>query len=413
MVHVAVLGYGVVGSGVVDILNENSVCINDRASDEIKVKKILDIRDFSGSPYAELFTNKPDEIFNDPDINIVVETIGGTSFAYEYTKRALMSGKHVVTSNKELVAAHGPELLKLARENNVRYLFEASVGGGIPIIRPLNHCLSANRIDGITGILNGTTNYILTKMKRDGADFNEALEKAKMNGYAEADPSADIDGHDACRKLAILSSIAFGKFVDYRNIYTEGIANITITDMKYADALDSAIKLLAVCKRTPGGFFCRVSPAIIKKGHPLAMVEDIFNAIMVEGNAVGDAMFYGRGAGKMPTASAVVADIIDIVNHVNGGVKGIWDRNDSLRIVSVEESFTRMFVRLEVQDKCMAQKATADIFGDCEFVKLSDMENEIAFVTPEMAEKDINLKLKELLGSVGIKSVKNSIRVHW
>ncbi|NLD50637.1 MAG: homoserine dehydrogenase, partial [Clostridiaceae bacterium] len=246
MINVAVIGYGVVGSGVAEIIRKNCVSIGKKAGEEISVKKILDIRDFPDSPDKELLTKNSEEVFEDPSIGIVVETIGGTGIAYEYTKNALKSGKHVVTSNKELVATHGPELLKIAEENGVNYLFEASVGGGIPIIRPMNRCLAANEIHSVTGILNGTTNYILSQMKREGKDFEVALKEAQANGYAEADPTADIEGHDACRKIAILSSIAYNQFVDYRNIYTEGIKNISVSDMKYAESINCTIKLIAI-----------------------------------------------------------------------------------------------------------------------------------------------------------------------
>jgi homoserine dehydrogenase len=325
LVYVAVLGYGVVGSGVVEVIRKNALSISGRAGEEISIKKILDIRDFPGDPYRDLITSNADDVFEDDTIKVVVETIGGAGIAYEFTKRAFRSGKHVVTSNKELVAKHGPELLLLARENNVNYLFEASVGGGIPIIRPLHQCLSANEITGITGILNGTTNYILTQMKKEGRDFQDALKGAQQNGYAEADPTADIEGHDACRKIAILSSIAYNQYVDYRKIYTEGITGITPVDMEYAEVMDSVIKLVAISRKDGDSIFARVAPAMISKMHPLANVDDVFNAIVVNGDAIGEAMFYGRGAGKLPTASAVVADIIDIVKHAGSVGKSTWE----------------------------------------------------------------------------------------
>ncbi|MCG8400810.1 MAG: homoserine dehydrogenase, partial [Firmicutes bacterium] len=283
MVYAAVLGYGVVGSGVVEVIKKNRISIGKRAGKHIAVKKILDIRDMPKSPDKELLTKNAGEIFGDNSISVVVETIGGIGAAFEFTKRAFMSGKHVVSSNKELVATHGPELLKLAKDNGVNYLFEASVGGGIPIIRPLNQCLAANEIDGIFGILNGTTNFILTKMKRNGQSFDEALKIAQQSGYAEADPTADIEGYDACRKIAILSSIAYGEFVDYRKIHAEGITGITLRDMEYADKMNSVIKLIALSKRIGKKVFARVSPAIISKTNALANVENEFNAIEVKG----------------------------------------------------------------------------------------------------------------------------------
>ena len=249
MINVAILGYGVVGSGVAEVIRKNSKSIALKAGEEIAVKKILDVRDFTDSPDKDLLTKDAAEVFDDPSIRIVVETIGGARIAHEFTRRALENGKHVVTSNKELVATHGPELLKLARDKGVNYLFEASVGGGIPIIRPLNQCLAANEIDGVTGILNGTTNYILSQMRREGRDFADALKSAQQNGYAEQDPTADIEGHDACRKIAILSSIAYNEFVDCSKIYTEGISKISLIDMEYAQAMDSVIKLIGTSRK--------------------------------------------------------------------------------------------------------------------------------------------------------------------
>ncbi|HAA42811.1 MAG TPA: homoserine dehydrogenase, partial [Ruminiclostridium sp.] len=336
MINVAVLGYGVVGSGVVEIIRKNSLSISKKAGKQITVKRILDIRDFPDSPDKDILTKNADDIFNDPDINVVVETIGGITAAYEFTKRALMQGKHVVTSNKELVATHGPELLKLARENSVNYLFEASVGGGIPIIRPLNRCLAANEINRIVGILNGTTNYILSQMKREGKEFDVALKEAQKNGYAEADPTADIEGHDACRKIAILSSIAYDEFVDYKKIYTEGITKITPSDIMYAEKMNSTIKLIAMSEKLNGMIETRVSPVIIENTHPLAGVEDVFNAILVNGDAIGEAMFYGRGAGKLPTASAVVADVIEIVKHWGSFGGDNWNvKEENLSLIHI------------------------------------------------------------------------------
>ena len=349
MVKVAILGYGVVGSGVAEVIKKNSESIRQRAGTEIKVKWILDIRDFPDSPDKDVLTKNADDVFNDSEVSIVVETIGGARIAHEFTKRALMAGKSVVTSNKELVATHGPELLQMAKENGVNYLFEASVGGGIPIIRPLNQCLAANEINGITGILNGTTNYILTQMKKEGKSFEAALKEAQQNGYAEQNPTADVEGHDACRKIAILSSIAYNEFVDCENIYTEGITKITVDDMKYADAIDGVIKLIAVSKKSGGKIFARVSPAVVRNEHPLSNVEDVFNAIVVNGDAVGDAMFYGRGAGKLPTASAVVADVIDIAKHPDSGTAGVWVRTEENNILPIEESTARFLVRVNAK----------------------------------------------------------------
>jgi len=416
--HIAVIGYGVVGSGVAEVIRKNSQSIADRAGEQITVKKILDIRDISDSPDKDLLTKDPEEIFGDPDIKVVVETIGGVKAAHEYTKRAFAAGKHVVTSNKELVATHGPELLKMAADNGVSYLFEASVGGGIPIIRPLNQCLAANIINGITGILNGTTNYILTQMKREGRDFSDALKGAQQNGYAEANPSADIDGIDACRKIAILSSIAYNEFVDAACIHTEGISNISLPDMQYAEAMDSTIKLIAISKRVGDKIFARVSPAIISRNHPLANVEDVFNGIVVKGDAIGEAMFYGRGAGKLPTASAVVADIIDIARH-NEVCKNPWIRREFDNMVPFEDSETRYFVRVAVRSREEALKYIQKVFGSVETVPMpgkdpalcEDPGNELAFTTSKESEKILSGCVEALKGIASIRKVLSVIRI--
>ncbi|EGD49217.1 homoserine dehydrogenase [Ruminiclostridium papyrosolvens DSM 2782] len=412
MVNVAILGYGVVGSGVAEVIKKNSESIRQRAGTEIKVKWILDIRDFPGSPDKDVLTKNADDVFNDSEVSIVVETIGGARIAHEFTKRALMAGKSVVTSNKELVATHGPELLQMAKENGVSYLFEASVGGGIPIIRPLNQCLAANEINGITGILNGTTNYILTQMKKEGKSFEAALKEAQQNGYAEQNPTADVEGHDACRKIAILSSIAYNEFVDCENIYTEGITKITVDDMKYADAIDGVIKLIAVSKKSGGKIFARVSPAIVRNEHPLSNVEDVFNAIVVNGDAVGDAMFYGRGAGKLPTASAVVADVIDIAKHPDSGTAGVWVRTEENNILPIEESTARFLVRVNAKNIADAKKDILSVFGETDFVELHSKanDNEFAFISGKIAESEFAAKLDKL-ESVPDITVLNRIRI--
>lgn len=413
MINVAVLGYGVVGSGVVEIIKKNSVSISKKAGQEICVKKILDIRDFEDSPERELFTKNADEIFDDPSIGILVETIGGIGAAYKFTKDALVRGKSVVTSNKELVATHGPELLKLAKENKVNYLFEASVGGGIPIIRPMNHCLAANEMYSIIGILNGTTNYVLSQMKKQGKDFDESLKEAQRKGYAEADPTADIEGHDACRKIAILSSIAYNEFVDYRKIHTEGITRISLADMKYAESMDSTIKLIAVSEKLSDGIMARVSPAIVNKSTPLFGVEDVFNAIVVKGDAIGEVMFYGPGAGKLPTASAVVADVIEIVKHWGtcGGYDWIVKDGDS--IVELGDTGARYFVRLKVENESEARVAVEKAFGSVDWIKVNDVnfEDELAFVTSVELEKEHDNSLKLLRENKAVKHVINTIRV--
>jgi homoserine dehydrogenase len=413
MINVAILGFGVVGCGVAEVIKINSDSIKQRAGTEIRVKWILDIRDFPDSPYSDVLTKNADDVFNDSDVDIVVETIGGATIAAEFTKRALMSGKSVVTSNKELVAAQGPELLQLAKENGVSYLFEASVGGGIPIIRPLNQCLAANEIHGITGILNGTTNYIFTHMRKEGKSFEIALKEAQQNGYAEQNPTADVEGHDACRKLAILSSIAFNEFVDFANIYTEGITKITAADMKYAEAMNSVIKLIAISRKIDDKIFARVSPAIISKEHPLANVEDVFNAIVVKGNAIGDAMFYGRGAGKLPTASAVVADVIDIAKHPDFGTSSVWIRKQENNVISIEDSPAKFLVRAQVSNITEAKKTIASKLGQIEFVELNskDLVDEFAFIMPVATEKELNITIAELKEMGSIIEVANIIRI--
>lgn len=412
MVNIAVLGYGVVGSGVVEVINKNSTSIRRKAGDEIRVKKVLDIRSFPDDPNKDIITNNADEIFDDPSISIVVETIGGTGVAFEYTKKAFSKGKHVVTSNKELVATYGPELLKLAGEAGVNYLFEASVGGGIPIIRPLNQCLAANEIDGITGILNGTTNYILTQMKKEGKSFSEALKNAQKNGYAEGNPTADIEGHDACRKIAILSSIAYNEFLDYKYIHTEGISNITLIDMEYAEKLDCVIKLIAMSKRMGERIFARVSPVLVSKSSSLSSVEDVFNAIVVQGDAIGDVMFYGRGAGKLPTASAVVADIIDISKHSGDIVRAVWERKDQRNLMDFSESKSRFFVRLATRSVEEAKKLVIKNFGRVEFIAIDKpgLEYEIAFLTSKFKECEFASMMENLKGRGSIKEAVNTIR---
>lgn len=413
MVNIAVLGYGVVGSGVAEVIRKNSISIAERAGEQIAVKKIADVRDFPGSPDQHLLTKNAEEIFDDESIGIIVETIGGAKIAYEFTKRALQRKKHVVTSNKELVANHGPELLQLAKENGVSYLFEASVGGGIPIIRPLYQCLAANEIQGITGILNGTTNYILTQMKNEGMNFAAALKEAQEKGYAEADPTADVEGHDACRKIAILSSIAYNEYVNSNKIYTEGISRITPVDMEYAECMNSAIKLVATSKRLENGIFARVSPAIVSRNHPLSNVEDVFNAIVVEGDAIGEAMFYGRGAGKLPTASAVVADIIDIVKHTDSTNGRCWNTDHTDNIVDARKADTRFFIRIKTEDVQQTALLSEEFFGKIKRIRIDhpDTQNELAFITGLEKEEILLNSLNQFKDCGKVNDVVNMIRV--
>jgi len=414
VINVAVLGYGVVGSGVVEIIKKNCESISQKAGQEIRVKKILDIRDFDDTcPDKALITKNPQEIFEDDSINIIVETIGGAKIAYEYTKRALESGKHVVTSNKELVATHGPELLKIAKNNNINYLFEASVGGGIPIIRPLNRCLAANEIYSIVGILNGTTNYILTQMKKDGKDFDVALKEAQKNGYAEADPTADIEGHDSCRKIAILSSIAYNEFVDYKNIYTEGISKITLTDIRYAESLNASIKLIAMSEKVGDKIVARVSPAIVDRDNPLYNVEDVFNAIVVKGDAIGEAMFYGRGAGKLPTASAVVADIIEIVKHWGSCGGYDWNVAEGSNVIDIMETKTKYLVRIKTDNENEAKELVSSLYGNVEWLKPLKVQqkDELAFVTENILEREHKEKFEVIKNSKAVRELVNTIRI--
>lgn len=346
MTKVAILGFGTVGSGVAEVLSKNSQGIARRSGGEIQVKYILDVRDFPDSPFKDCFVKDFSIIEDDPEVDVVVETIGGAKVALEFTTRALKAGKSVVSSNKELVATHGYELLQLAKANGVSYLFEASVGGGIPILRPLTNCLAANEVEQITGILNGTTNYILTRMIKAGLTFEQALKEAQDNGYAEKDPTADVDGHDACRKICILSALACGQHVYPQQVPTQGIREVTLADVAYADSCGYKIKLLGRCLREPEGKVCAfVAPHLVSCENPLAGVEDVFNAIAVTGNAVGDVMFYGRGAGKLPTASAVVADIIDIARDPKRDRGNQWGPGSEDLVVSSDSLTSRWYVR--------------------------------------------------------------------
>ena len=388
MIQVAVMGYGTVGSGVVEVIEKNKEEINKKSNEALNIKYILDLRDFPGDPYEDKIVHDVEVILNDPEVQIICETMGGLKPAYEFTKRALMSGKSVCTSNKELVATHGPELIQIAHEHICNYLFEASVGGGIPIIRPLNYSLTAEKIDAISGILNGTTNYILTKMEREGAAFEEVLKEAQEKGYAERNPEADIEGYDACRKIAILSSLMCGKNVRYQDIYTEGITKITADDFKYAKVMDCTIKLLGLAKEENGGLYAMVSPFLISKSHPLSMVNDVFNAVCVHGNMLGDSMYYGRGAGKLPTASAVVSDVVDCARHIGKIITCFWDAED-VKLTNVDEVERAFFVRVE---KAKEQEAK-ETFGDVKEIT-AGVDGEFAFVTGRMSEKESMKKLK-------------------
>lgn len=395
MAKIAVLGHGVVGSGVVEVIMSNKKGINQRSGQDIEVKKILDLRDFGELTYHDKFTKCYDDILNDDEITVIVETMGGISPAFEFAQAALNKGKSVVTSNKELVAAKGAKLLKLAATNSVNFFFEASVGGGIPIIRPIHQCLAANEINEVVGILNGTTNFILTKMENENMDFDTALKLAQDLGYAERNPSADVDGHDTCRKICILASLAFGRNVNPDDVHTEGIAKITIADIEYADNLGTAIKLIARAKRCEGDKIeCIVSPMLVPKKSQLAGISDVFNGIMVCGNATGEVVFYGKGAGKLPTASAVVADVIDALKLTTTSISLTWDECDENIVKCHKDVSSAFFVRLLAQDLVSARGAILREFGEVKFAsRINQPLNEVAFVTGILCERDVLQKL--------------------
>ncbi len=390
MIYVAVLGHGVVGSGVVEVMRRNAASIAHKAGDELQVKRILDLREFPDLPYADRFTKDFPLILNDPDIRIVVETMGGLNPAYDYVLACLNAGKSVVTSNKELVAARGDELLEVARAHNVNFLFEASVGGGIPILRPLDQCLAANEVYEIAGILNGTTNFMLTRMIEEGMTFDEALTLAQKLGYAERDPSADIDGHDACRKTCILGSLAFGKHVFPHQIHTEGISAITPEDTRWADAIDGVIKLIGqIRKLEDGRLHGLVAPMILPKTSLLSDVNDVFNGIMVRGDAIGDVVFYGRGAGKLPTASAVVADVIDEAKHLNARKFLFWERGYEGYVRDYAEMPYRRLVRVATAEADAVRTAFATAVGGVQEVTPPEgLEDCAAFITAPLNEKE-------------------------
>lgn len=380
---IAVLGFGTVGSGVYEVLEKNYDNIAKRAGKPIDIKYVLDLRDFPGHPVESVLVHDYQIIVNDPEVEVVVEVMGGVEPAYTFVKEALLRGKSVCTSNKELVAKHGAELLEIAKQKSINFLFEASVGGGIPIIRPLNQSITADEIEEITGILNGTTNYILSKMRDDGVAFEEALKDAQERGYAERNPAADIEGFDACRKIAILTSLAYGTQVDFEDIYTEGITKITDVDIKYANAANAGIKLFGTSKKVDGKVYAMVAPKMIPNTHPLFGVNNVFNAILVRGNLLGDVMFYGAGAGKLPTASAVVSDVVDAAKHVGKNIMTIW----SSKKMELEDKATlacRFFVRVPESEKEVAMGA----FPIDREVSADGVNCEFAFITKPLAEEE-------------------------
>lgn len=400
--NIAVLGYGTVGSGVVEVIEKNKKEVCGKAGQEINIKYVLDLRDFPGDPIQDRIVHDVNVIMEDASIEIVCEVMGGVEPAYTFVKRALTAGKSVCTSNKELVAKHGPELIALAKEKDCNFLFEASVGGGIPIIRPINSSLTPERIEEVTGILNGTTNYILSKMAGEGLEYEDVLKDAQELGYAERNPAADVEGFDACRKIAILSSLVYGYNVNYEDIHTEGITHISATDIAYAEKMGLAIKLLGTSRSVDGAYYALVAPFLLKREHPLYNVNDVLNAILVRGNMLGDTMYYGSGAGKLPTASAVVSDVIDAARHPGKHITCQWNA-EPLQLADHREARSRFFVRVKgnAADTAEMQK----LFGSVTPVSLREADGEYGFITQEMSGKEYEAKASET------DSIINMIRV--
>lgn len=397
-VDIAVLGYGTVGSGVVEVIRTNQDVINHRVGKDIHIKYVLDLREFPGDPVQEILVHDYNVILNDPTVQIVVEVMGGVNPAYTFVKQALEAGKSVATSNKELVAKHGAELLAIAKEKQVNFFYEASVGGGIPIIRPLTNCLTADKLDEVSGILNGTTNYILSKMYFEDQDFDTVLKEAQELGYAERNPEADVEGFDAGRKIAILSSMVCEKQVDFEDVATEGITKITPQDIVYAKKMGKAIKLLARSFQQDGKMFAMVAPYLLGSEHPLYSVNGVFNAIFVHGNMLGDAMFYGSGAGKLPTASAVVADVVEAAKQLGTHVDISWSQEKE-QLGDIADAVNTFFVRIPLQEQDKAK----ELFGDVKMVD-AQLAEEIGFVTAPMKEAEFAKKAEML-------TVRNRIRL--
>ena len=405
MAKLAVLGHGVVGSGTVELFLKNKDKINKKNGIDLELGYVLDIRDFPGLSYSDKFTKDINVILNDPEVTVVAEVMGGVNPAFDFVKSCLERGKSVATSNKELVAKKGAELLKTAKEHNCNFLFEASTGGAIPIIRPLHKCLAGNDITAIAGILNGTTNFILTKMITDNMAFSDALAMAQKLGYAEKDPTADIEGYDACRKVCILSSLAFGKHVYPEWVHCEGITKLTLEDISYADSWGGAVKLIGSVKKCEGGkILPMVRPAFVCYGNQLSNVDDVFNGIMVYGDGFDQVMFYGRGAGKLPTASAVLGDIIEASKLSGTDLAQSWeDSKDDSFIENYLDDTVQMYVRVvgASEDEINA------LFGEVEYLERENQPaDEKAFVTPALKEREIDEKLEKLnknvLGTVRV-----------
>lgn len=407
MSKVAIIGYGTVGSGTVELFMKNRESISKKIGTDCDIKYILDLRDFPDSPFADRMIKDFDTILNDDEVTVVAEVVGGTTFAYDYTRRLLERGKSVVTSNKALVAAKGAELIALAKAHKCNYLFEASVGGGIPILRPINKCLAGNEILQISGILNGTTNFILSKMIKDQMSFDDALKMAQELGYAEADPTADVEGEDACRKICILGSLAYGKHIYPEMVHCSGITRITLDDVEYADNAGYVIKLIGSVKKLEDGKLkAIVCPRFVPKSNLLASVDDVYNAISVVGDGVGNVMFYGKGAGKLPTASAVVGDIIDCLKHPQTVLAINWeDSADKSFVVPYKQTDTSVYVRIQADNAEALKGSLSEMFGKLMYIERAGRpDNEIAFITPTMRESDIDDNLTILSHSAEIKS---------
>lgn len=397
MINIAIMGHGVVGSGVAEILINHKERIESRVKKEINVKHILDLRDFDVF-YSDKFTKDFNDILNDDTVSVVAEVMGGVNPAYDFVKACLMAGKSVVTSNKELVAAKGAELIKIANEKGVSFLFEASVGGGIPVLRPLANCLAANEINEIWGILNGTTNYILNKMIVDNMDFETALKLAQDLGYAERNPAADVEGHDACRKICILAALGFGKHVYPDQVKTEGITEITLDDVEYADGFGAVIKLIGHAKKQDNGkIIASVRPTLVSREHILASVNGVFNCVVVDGDQTGEVAFYGKGAGKEATASAVVADIIDAIRHDGVDKYLDWQDGESDYVTQDYDEIGKYYVTLKSDDYTALKPEFTAAFGDCfESYVMNEFRREIALLTKDMPESEVIAKLQGL-----------------
>ncbi len=407
MSKIAIIGYGTVGSGTVELFMKNRESISKKVGKDCDIKYILDLRDFPDSPFADRMIKDFETILNDDEVTVVAEVVGGTTFAYDYTKRLLEKGKSVVTSNKALVAAKGAELIALAKQHKCNYLFEASVGGGIPILRPINKCLAGNEILQISGILNGTTNFILSKMIKDQMSFDDALKMAQELGYAEADPTADVEGEDACRKICILGSLAYGRHIYPEMVHCSGITRITLDDVEYADNAGYVIKLIgSVKKLADGKLKAIVCPRFVPKSNLLASVDDVYNAISVVGDGVGNVMFYGKGAGKLPTASAVVGDIIDCLKHPQTVLAINWeDSIDRSFVVNYKDTDTSVYVRIKADNAEALKGSLSEMFGKLMYIERKGRpDTEIAFITPTMKESDIDDNLAILSHTAEIKS---------